>query len=49
MRRARAAWEMLKSSRWMIGRGSPAHADGPTLVRELFHRSGWVYEEKVKG
>jgi bifunctional non-homologous end joining protein LigD len=21
----------------------------PTLVREAFHRSGWVYEEKVDG
>src|SRR5262245_9777947 len=21
----------------------------PTLVRELFHRDGWVYEEKVDG
>jgi hypothetical protein len=21
----------------------------PTLVREAFHRDGWVYEEKVDG
>jgi hypothetical protein len=22
---------------------------GPTLVREPFHRDGWVYEEKIDG
>jgi hypothetical protein len=25
------------------------HANGPTLVRDPFHRDGWVYEEKVDG
>jgi hypothetical protein len=30
----------------MLPRYSPM---APTLVREPFHRDGWVYEEKVDG
>jgi ATP-dependent DNA ligase len=33
----------------MLLRAVPIHADGPTQVREPFHRDGWVYEEKVDG
>jgi ATP-dependent DNA ligase len=33
----------------MIVRGSSVHADGPTLVREPFHRDGWIFEEKIDG
>jgi hypothetical protein len=30
----------------VVAQYSPMH---PTLVREPFHRPGWVYEEKVDG
>jgi hypothetical protein len=31
----------------MIIRDSPVPQMAPTLVREPFHRDGWVYEEKL--
>jgi hypothetical protein len=31
----------------MITRDSPYSPMAPTLVREPFHRDGWVYEEKL--
>ena len=33
----------------LVARAVPVHADGAQLDRAPFHRSGWIYEEKVDG